>query len=78
MTQPSARARARLQPHFNGAGEFGTTSCSIPAEIGLLEQAVEEDRRVTFHFVARAWFRICDTSLSDDQRARFRELSLSW
>ena len=73
MTQPSARARARLQPHFNGAGQFGTTSCSIPAEIGLLEQAVE-DRRVTFHFVARAWFRICDTSLSDDQRARFQEL----
>jgi hypothetical protein len=44
-----------------------------PAEIGLLKQAVE-DRRVTFHFVARAWFRICDPSLSDDQRESFQKL----
>jgi hypothetical protein len=68
----SAPTRNGAEPPREPCG-IALPRCSIPAEIGLLEQAVE-DRRVTFHFVSRAWFRICDSALSDRERARFQDL----
>ena len=51
----------------------GMAGCSVQAELGVLEQAIE-DGRVTFHFVAHAWFRVCDSALSDADRQRFQDL----
>jgi hypothetical protein len=51
----------------------GMAGCSVQAELGVLEQAIE-DGRVTFHFVAHAWFRVCDSALSDEDRQRFQDL----
>jgi hypothetical protein len=47
--------------------------CSVRAEIGVLEQAIA-DGRVTFHFVAHAWFRLCDSAVPDEDRQRFQDL----
>jgi hypothetical protein len=52
---------------------IGMAGCSVQAELGVLEQAIE-DGRVTFHFVAHAWFRVCDSALSDEDRQRFQDL----
>jgi hypothetical protein len=57
----------------SAAGGIGFAGGSVPAEIGVLEQAIE-DGRVTFHFVAHAWFRVCDSALSDEERGRFQDL----
>jgi hypothetical protein len=69
MAQQTANGRARPSPD----GGVGVAGCSVQAEIGVLEQAIE-DGRVTFHFVAHAWFRLCDSALSDEDRQRFQDL----
>jgi hypothetical protein len=69
MAQQTANGSAR-PPADGGVGMAG---CSVQAEIGVLEQAIE-DGRVTFHFVAHAWFRVCDSALSDEDRQHFEDL----
>jgi hypothetical protein len=69
MAQQTANGTAR--PSVDGG--VGMAGCSVQAELGVLEQAIE-DGRVTFHFVAHAWFRVCDSDLSDKDRQRFQDL----
>jgi hypothetical protein len=72
MAQSVTNGRVASNGRSAAAGA-GLAGGSVPAEIGVLEQAVA-DGRVTFHFVARAWFRVCDTTLPDADRKRFEEL----
>ena len=73
MAQRIGNGRAPLDTQPLAARGLGVGACSVPAEIGVLEQAIE-DGSVTFHFVAHAWFRLCDTALCEEDRGRFQVL----